>query len=101
MSAYTVHVFHLFLAFYHILKELRQLHFNGKEIQWPAVEQVLKEVAPPSDEFIKQVKEQLTNYTERFPVTVTQALLRNPAVTGHGQLPVSILPTRNAPRKPK
>ena len=55
-----MHVFYLFLTSYHILKELRQLHFNDKRIQWPAVEQVLKEVAPPSDEFIKQVREQLT-----------------------------------------
>ena len=28
--------------------------------QWPAVEQVLKEVSPPSDEFTKEVTEQLT-----------------------------------------
>ena len=56
----TAHVFHLFLTFYYILQELRQLHFNDKRIQWPAVEQVLKEVVPPSDEFIKQVREQLT-----------------------------------------
>ena len=60
IRTYTVHVFHLFLTFYHILKELRQLHFNDKEIQWPAVEQILKEVAPPSDKFIKQVKEKFT-----------------------------------------
>ena len=53
-----MHVFHLFLAFYHILKELRQLHFHNKKTHWPA--QVLKEVSPPSDEFIKQVTEQLT-----------------------------------------
>ena len=46
---YTVNVFHLFLASYHILKELRQLHFNDKKIQWSAVEQVLKEVASPPD----------------------------------------------------
>ena len=59
-----MHVFHLLLAFYHILKELRQLCFHDKETQWPAlepaVEQVLKEVSSPSDEFIKQVTEQLT-----------------------------------------
>ena len=55
-----MNVFHLFLAFYHILKELRQLHFNEKKIQQPAVEQVLKEVAPRPDEFIQQVREQLT-----------------------------------------
>ena len=60
VGTYTAHIFHLLLAFYHILKELRQLHFHDKKTQWPAVEQVLKEVSPPSDEFIKQVTEQLT-----------------------------------------
>ena len=60
IGTYTAHIFHLFLAFYHILKELRQLHFHDKKTQQPAVEQVLKEVSPPSDEFIKQVTEQLT-----------------------------------------
>ena len=60
VGIYTVNVFHLFLAFYHILKELRQLHFNDKKIQKPAVEQVLKEIAPPPDKFIQQVREQLT-----------------------------------------
>ena len=60
IRTYTVYIFHLFLAFYHILKGLRQLHFIDNEIQWPAVEQVLKEVAPPRDEFIQHIKEQLT-----------------------------------------
>ena len=60
IETYTAHIFHLFLILYHILKELRQLHFNDYKIQWPAVEQVLKEIAPPSDKFIQQVKEQLT-----------------------------------------
>ena len=60
IGTYTAHVFHLLLTFYHILKELRQLHFHEKNTQQPAVEQVLKEVSPPPDEFIKQVTEQLT-----------------------------------------
>ena len=60
IGTYTAHIFHLFLAFYHILKELRQLHFHDKKTQQPAVEQVLKEVSPPSDEFIKQVTQQRT-----------------------------------------
>ena len=60
IGTYTVHIFHLLLAFYHILKELRQLHFQDKKTHQPAVEKVLKEVSPPSDEFIKQVTEQLT-----------------------------------------
>ena len=49
VRTYTTHIFHLFLTFYHILKELRQLHFHDKKIQRPAVEQVSKEVSPPSD----------------------------------------------------
>ena len=60
VRTYAAYIFHLFLTFYYILKELRQLHFNDKRIQQPAAEQVLKEVAPPSDEFIRQVREQLT-----------------------------------------
>ena len=60
IGIYTVHVFHLFLTFYHILRELRQLHFHDKKTHRSAVEQVLKEVSPPPDEFIKQVTEQLT-----------------------------------------
>ena len=60
IGTYTAHIIHLFLASYHILKELRWLHFHDKETQWPAVEQVLEEVSPPSDKFIKQVTEQLT-----------------------------------------
>ena len=59
IGTYTMHIFHLFWALYHILKELRQLHLHDKKTQWPAVEWVLKEVAPPSDKFIKQVTEQL------------------------------------------
>ena len=45
------------LSYFKIL--IRQLHFHGKKTQRPAVEQVLKEVSPPSDEFIKQITEQL------------------------------------------
>ena len=66
MGTYTVHVIHLFLASYHILKELRWLHFYDKGTQRPAVEQVLKEVSPPSYEFIKQVTEQLTISLHRY-----------------------------------
>ena len=60
IGTHTMHIIHHFLASYHILKELRQLYFHDKETQRPAVEQGLKEVSPPSDEFIKQVTEQIT-----------------------------------------
>ena len=48
------------MTFYHILKELKQLHFHDKKFQQLAVEHVLRKVSPPSHEFIKQVTEQLT-----------------------------------------
>ena len=60
VRTYTAHIIHLFLAFYHILKELRLLHFHDKKTYQSAAEQILKEVLPSSDEFIKQVTEQLT-----------------------------------------
>ena len=67
---YTTHVFHLFLAFYYILKEIRWLHFHDKKIQWPAVEQV----SPPSDEFIKQVTEQLTISLPKYEAHLHQEI---------------------------
>ena len=78
IGTFTAQVFHLFLAFYHMLKELRQLHFYDKEIQWPAVEQVLKEVAPPSDKFIKQVKEQLTISFHMYEAYLHQEIPQQP-----------------------
>ena len=74
VRTYTTHVFHLFLAFYHILKELRQLHFHDKKTHWPAVEQVLKEVSPPSDEFIKQVTEQLAISLHKYEAHLHQEI---------------------------
>ena len=59
VGAYTMHIFYLFLGFYHILKEFRQLHLDDENFQQIAVEQILKESSPPPDEFIKQVTEQL------------------------------------------
>ena len=80
IRTYTAHVyvFHLFLAFYHILKELRQLHFNDKKIQRPAVEQVLKEVAPPSHKSIQQVKEQLMISFHTYEAYLHQEIPQQP-----------------------
>ena len=78
VGTYTAHIFYLFLAFYHILKEISQLHFYDKEIQWPAVEQVLKEVAPPSDKFIKQVKEQLMISFHTYKAYLHQEIPQQP-----------------------
>ena len=52
-------MFHLFLALYCILQELRQLHSHDKKSQWSIAEQKLNEVSPPPDELITQITEQL------------------------------------------
>ena len=78
IGTYTVHFFHFFLTLYYILKELRQLHFHDNKIQQPTVEQVLKEVAPPSDEYIQQVKEQLTISFHMYEAYLHQEILQQP-----------------------
>ena len=47
-------------------------------MQQPAVEQVLKEVSPPSDEFIKQVKEQLTISFHMYEAYLHQEIPQQP-----------------------
>ena len=58
------------------MKELRQLHFHDKKTHWPAVEQVLKEVSPSSDEFIKQVTEQLMISLHTYKAHLHQEILQ-------------------------
>ena len=60
------------------MKELRQLHFYDKKTHWPAVEQILKEVSPPSDEFSKQVAEQLTISLHMYEAHLHQEIPQQP-----------------------
>ena len=76
-NSYCTH-FPSFLAFYPILKELRQLHFHDKNTHRPAVEQVLKEVSPPSDESIKYVAKQLTISLHKYKAHLHQEIPQQP-----------------------
>ena len=109
VGTYTAHLFHLFLAFYHILKEFIQLYFNDKKIQQPAVEQVLKEVAPPSDKFIQQVKEQLTISFHTYEAYLHQEIPQQPeqeyceSYAFEAELPTSCqsdIPSTHSPTSP-
>ena len=60
------------------MKELRQLHFHDKKTRQSAVEQLLKEVSLPSDEFIKQVAEQLTISLHEYEAHMHQEIPQQP-----------------------
>ena len=60
------------------MKELKTVSFHDKKIQQPTVEQELKEVAPPSDEFIQQVKEQLMILLHMYEAYLHQEIPQQP-----------------------
>ena len=56
---YTTHIFNTLLRLYTILNELRQLQIYEDQFQQPETQKVLTQIPPP-DEFITEVREQLT-----------------------------------------
>ena len=59
-----MHVFHLFIGLYHIIKECRQLHVPDNEtFQNLDAEQILPETLPSLDEFTRSITEQLILYS--------------------------------------
>ena len=57
---YFLHIFHLFIGLYYIIKECRWLNVPDEEMpQHPEVEQELPETLPPLEEFIRSITEQL------------------------------------------
>ena len=57
---YTTHIFNTLFRLYTILKELRQLQIYDNQFQQPGTQKVLTQIPPPLDEFITEVREQLT-----------------------------------------
>ena len=57
---YTVHIFNTLFRLYTILKELQQLQIHDDQFQQPGTQKVLTQIPPPLDEFITEVREQLT-----------------------------------------
>ena len=56
------------------IRLFRPLHIHDKKTHQPTVEQVLKEVSPPSYKFIKQVTEQLTISPHMYKAHLHQEL---------------------------
>ena len=57
---YTVHIFNTPFGLYTILKELWQFQTYDNQFQQPGTQKILTQIPPPLDEFITEVREQLT-----------------------------------------
>ena len=68
---YTMHIFNTLFGLYTILKELWQLQIYDDQFQQPGTQKVLTQIPQPLDEFITEVREQLTIFpsVEQTPPT--------------------------------
>ena len=57
---YTAHISNTFFGLYTILNELWQLQIYDEQFQQPGAPKVLTQIPPLLDEFITEVREQLT-----------------------------------------
>ena len=57
---YTVHIFNTLFGLYTILEELWQLQIHEDQFQQPGTQKVLTQIPPPLDEFLTEVREQMT-----------------------------------------
>ena len=66
---YTVHIFNTLFRLYTILNKLWQLQIYDDQFQQPGAQKVLTQIPPPLDEFITEVRKQLTVFpsVERTP----------------------------------
>ena len=60
IGLYTAHIFNTLFRLYTILEEVWQLQIYGYQFQPPETQKVLTQIPPPLDEFITEVREQLT-----------------------------------------
>ena len=60
IGLYTMHIFNTLFGLYTILKELWQLQIHEDQFQQPGTQKVLTQIPPLLDEFITEVREQLT-----------------------------------------
>ena len=64
---YTAHIFNTLFRLYTILNELQQLQIYDQRFQQPEMQKVLTQIPPLLDEFITEVREQLTIFpSKRF-----------------------------------
>ena len=57
---YTAHIFNTLFGLYTILEDFWQFQIHEDQFQQPGIQKVLTQIPPPLDEFITEVREQLT-----------------------------------------
>ena len=80
---YTAHIFNTFFRLYTILNELRQLQIYDDQFQQPGTQKVLTQIPPLLDEFIAEVRKQLTIFSsmeQRPPIQEIQQEYCEPQV---------------------
>ena len=60
IGLYTMHIFNILFGLYTILKECQQFQIYNNQFQQPGTQKVLTQISPLLDEFITEVREQLT-----------------------------------------
>ena len=60
ITLYIVHLFNALFGLYTIWKELQQLQPQDQHFQQPRTQKALIQIPPPLDEFLTEVREQLT-----------------------------------------
>ena len=60
ITLYTAHIFNTLFGLYTILNELRQLQPHDQRFQQPGTQKALTQILPPLDEFLTEVRNQLT-----------------------------------------
>ena len=62
ITLYSVHIFNTLFGLYTIWKELQQLQPQNQHFQQPRTQKALIQIPPLLDEFLTQVREQLTTF---------------------------------------
>ena len=63
ISLYIVHIFNTLFELYTIWKELQQLQPQDQHFQQPRTQKALIQIPPPLDEFLTEMREQLTIFS--------------------------------------
>ena len=79
IGLYTAHIFNIHFGLYTILEELRQLQIYDDQFQPPGTQKVLTQIPPLLDEFISEVREQLTIFPSVEQTPPMQEIHKNAA----------------------
>ena len=72
ISLYVVYIFNTLYGLYTIWKELKQLQPQEQHFQQPKTSKLLVQISPPPDEYLTEVREQLTIFSSTEQISSIQ-----------------------------